>query len=134
LGRERRRKFRTKSRSEQLEEELLEARKRATEALEKACESMAKFYNNKGEKSREYIEGNKVWLNAKNLKTFRPSKKLDQKKLGPFIILEKIRQSSYRLQLPRSWNRIHPVFNEVLLSPYHPPSFAYKKYPHPLVL
>src|SRR5258705_8886518 len=93
---------------------LLEARKRATEALEKARESMAKFYDNEGEKSREYVEGNKVWLNAKNLKTFRPSKKLDQKKLVPFIILEKIGQSSYRLQLPKSWKRIPPVFNKIL--------------------
>jgi len=107
----------------------LEARKHATEALEKARESRPIFYNNKGEKSREYVEGEKVWLSTKNLKTFRPSKKLDQKKLGPFVILEKIRQSSYRLQLPKSWNRIHPVFNEVLLSPYHPPNFATQQIP-----
>src|SRR5258705_5481018 len=110
---------------------LLEARKNATEALEKARESMTKFYNNKGERSREYVEGEKVWLSAKTLKTSRPSKKLDQRKLGPFTILEKIGQSSYRLQLPKSWNRIHPVFNEILLSPYHLPSFGIQEIPAP---
>ena len=72
-----------------------------------------------------------MWLNAKNLKTLRPSKKLDQKKLGPFVILEKIGQSSYYLQLPKSWNRIHPVFNEILLSPYHPPNFGIQEIPAP---
>src|SRR5712672_3555612 len=62
-------------------------------------------------------QGKMVWLDAWNLKTYRPSKKLDQKKLGPFRILEKIRQGSYRLQLPKSWNRVHPVFNEASCSP-----------------
>jgi len=48
---------------------------------------------------------------------------LDHKKLGPFTILEKIGKSAYRLKLPKSWNRVHPVFNELLLSSYHPPNF-----------
>ena len=49
-------------------------------------------------------------------------KKLDNKHLGPFEILEKVRKSVYHLKLPSQW-KIHNVFNEVLLFPYHPPQF-----------
>ena len=92
--------------------------------MEKAAESMKRFYDKKHGNAILYKEGESVWLDGRNIKTFRPSKKLDQKKLGPFRILEKIGKGSYRLQLTKSWSRIHPVFNEVLLSPYHLPSVA----------
>jgi len=34
--------------------------------------------------------GDMVWFLARNIKTTRPSKKLDDKKMGPFKILAKI--------------------------------------------
>ena len=77
------------------------------------------------------MEGQRVWLDARNLKTFRPSKKLDQKKLGPFKIVKKIGRSAYQIQLPASWTRIHPVFNEVLLTPVDDPRFIQQKEPEP---
>ena len=52
----------------------------------------------------EFEVGSRVWLDGRNLKTYRPGKKLDHKKLGPFTILEKIGRSAYRLKLPKSWN------------------------------
>jgi len=46
--------------------------------------------------------------------------------------LEKIGKSAYRLKLLKSWNRVHPVFNEVLLTKYHPPNLSlHKPYPSP---
>ena len=92
---------------------------------------MKKHYDRKREVGMEFEVGNQVWLDGKNLKTYRPGKKLDHKKLGPFVILEKIGKSAYRLKLPKSWNRIHSVFNEVLLSPYHLPNFASQAIPEP---
>ena len=47
----------------------------------------------------------------------RPSKKLDWKHIGPFMILEKIGLQAYRLQLPSSL-KIHPIFHVSLLEPY----------------
>ena len=41
--------------------------------------------------------GNIVWLLPRNIKTTRPSKKLDYKKIGPFKILGKIGTSAYKL-------------------------------------
>jgi hypothetical protein len=49
-------------------------------------------------------------------------KKLEAKRYGPFPIIAKKGRSAYQLKLPPSW-RIHPMFNEALISPYQPPSF-----------
>src|SRR6266550_818479 len=68
--------------------------------------------------SQGYQTGDQVWLEATNLKEARPSKKLSAKQYGPFKILDKVCQSAYWLELPENWQLIHPMFNEVLLTPY----------------
>ena len=60
--------------------------------------------------------GDEVWLNAKNIKTKRPSKKLDWKKLGRFTIKRVVSKYAYELDLPTSM-KIHPVFHVSLLEP-----------------
>ena len=50
-------------------------------------------------------------------------KKLEDKRYGPFTIIKKVGRSAYQLQLPKTWKTLHPVFNEVVLSPYTPPAF-----------
>ncbi|QRW11207.1 Retrotransposable element Tf2 protein [Ceratobasidium sp. AG-Ba] len=65
----------------------------------------------------EYKEGDKVWLVGQNITTRRPSKKLDNKKLGPFVISEKISSHVYRLELPKTM-RTHNVFHINLLAPF----------------
>ena len=55
--------------------------------------------------------------------TDRPNKKLEDKHYGPFEVLEKIGASAYKLKLPKDWRPIHPVINEVLLSPAIKPKF-----------
>src|SRR6266576_2615374 len=44
--------------------------------------------------------GDLVMVNMKNMKTKRPSKKLDHKKLGPVEIIEAIGKRAYRVKLP----------------------------------
>ena len=51
----------------------------------------------------------------------RPSKKLGEKRYGPFEVLSKEGLMAYRLKLPVTWKKIHLVFNEALLTPYKPP-------------
>ena len=87
-----------------------------------AAETMKWFYDQTKEESIQYKKGDKVQLKATNVTTKCPMKKLDNKHLGSFKILEKVRKSAYHLKLP-SQQKIHNVFNEVLLSPYHPPQF-----------
>jgi len=62
--------------------------------------------------------GDMVWLLPRNIKTTRPSKKLDYKKIGPFKILAKIGTSAYKLALPPSM-AIYNTFHISLLEPYH---------------
>ncbi|KAG0160841.1 hypothetical protein PDIDSM_8372 [Penicillium digitatum] len=66
--------------------------------------------------ARRYRPGQLVWLNARNIRTLRPQKKLDWKNLGPFKVLEAISAHAYKLELPASM-KIHPVFNVSLLQP-----------------
>src|SRR5437667_2019071 len=49
-----------------------------------------------------FAVGDKVWLMRKNIKTSRPSQKLDVKRLGPFKILEVVSESqmAFKLELP----------------------------------
>ena len=61
--------------------------------------------------------GDMVWLLPRNIKTTRPSKKLDYKKIGPYKILAKIGRSAYKLELPGSM-KIHNTFHISLLEPY----------------
>jgi len=61
--------------------------------------------------------GDKVWLLPRNIRTTRPCKKLDYKKIGPFKILARIGESTYKLDLPPSM-RIHNTFHISLLELY----------------
>ena len=89
----------------------------AKAALHQAAEDMARFYDlHKGE-APDYQIGDLVWLDGKDIKTDRPSKKLEDKRYGPFKIIKKISSSTYKLKLPPSM-KVHPVFNTSRLTPY----------------
>jgi transposase InsO family protein len=62
-----------------------------------------------------YELGDKVWLDAKHIRTRRPSRKLDSKRLGPFKIVEQYGSHAYKLELPHTM-AIHPVFHANRLS------------------
>ena len=76
-------------------------------------------------KDPQLKEGDKVYLLAKNLRSRRPSKKLDHVKVGPFLVdrqramTEGQRRVSYRLRLPLD-AKVHPVFHVLLLEPADP--------------
>jgi len=52
--------------------------------------------------------GYKVWLDARNIRTTRPTRKLDWKCLGPFRVRKQVSPYAYELDLPASI-RIHRV-------------------------
>jgi len=58
-----------------------------------------------------------VWVSPRNIKTTRPSKKLDYKKIGPCKMSAKIGTSAYKLAVPPSM-AIHNTFHISLLEPY----------------
>ena len=93
--------------------EVVERMKRVKEeteaALKAAAEDMKRYYDAR-HRPEEFKPGDHVWLNAKDLITERPSKKLDHKRLGPFKIIRKISELAYELKLPPSF-KIHPVIS-----------------------
>jgi hypothetical protein len=78
---------------------------------------MALYYDKKHGNAPDLKKGEKVYLLRRNIKTKRPSQKLDHQKIGPFTIEEKLGPVNYRLRLPRSMSKIHPVFHISLLEP-----------------
>jgi len=98
------------------------------ENLESAQARQRRWYDKKRLPAPEYntledvAEGrasaaDKVMLNRQNIKTKRPTEKLDHKFFGPFVVKRKIGQRAYELELPARM-KIHPVFYVGLLEPY----------------
>ena len=116
--------------AQQFKERMGKVQEEVGASLKMAAETMKRFYDRTKGESIAYKKGDKVWLEATNITTKRPMKKLDDKRLGPFTIVDKVGKAAYKLKIPDSW-RIHPVFNEVLLSPYHSPQFESQQRPPP---
>lgn len=102
-------------------------------ALRLTAETMKKYYDRHRQPSPDFKVGDKVYLEGLNLTVQRPMTKLSEKRYGPFPIIKKIGKSAFKLRLPRKWSRVHPVFNEYLLTTYNPPVYASQKQqiPHP---
>ena len=77
------------------------------------------IHENRVLKDIVFEEGEKVYLSSKNLSSIhfqRPEVKLQSPFLGPFEVVKKLSPYTYRLKLPVSMKRLHPVFHAVLLS------------------
>ena len=85
--------------------------------LEEAQERMRRYADPARKEPPAYQVGDLVMLNGRNIKTRRPSKKLDHKNHGPFQIEKIVSPLAVRLTLPRTW-KIHNVFHVSLLEPY----------------
>ena len=99
----------------QFAERMEKSLDKAQAAMERGAEDMKRFYDRHHGEAPEYKKGDRVWLDAINIKTTRPMKKLDDRWFGPFEITDVISRSAVRLKLPHSFQRLHPVFNVVLL-------------------
>jgi transposase InsO family protein len=89
----------------------------AKAALRKAKDDMARFYNQGRRPTPVYKPGDKVYLDASDIQTTRPSKKLSHLRLGPYAVERQVNSHAYKLKLPQSMRRLHPVFNVVKLTP-----------------
>ena len=79
---------------------------------------------------KPFVKGDKVWLEARNLKRLIINPKFTPKREGPFTITKVLSPIVYQLQLPKTW-KIHPVFHASLLSPYRENEVHGKNFPAP---
>lgn len=75
---------------------------------------IALYHNRKRSEGPDLTEGDLAYLLRKNIKTKRPSDKLDFTKLGPFKIKRIIKKTNVELELPTTM-KIHPVFHVSLI-------------------
>jgi hypothetical protein len=87
------------------------------ENVQKTHDRMGKYWNRGKKEPPKYEVGHHVMLKDKNLKTRRPSTKLDNKLYGLFQVEGVITPTAIRVTLQRLW-RIHNVFHVNLLEPY----------------
>jgi len=84
-------------------------------ALAKSKDDMAHYYNQCHMPALTFAVGDKVFLDASNIHTTHPSKKLSHHFLSPFPVVHPVGLHAYCLQLPPSMSCIHPVFHVVKL-------------------
>ena len=90
---------------------------KAHEALDRRRESMSKYYDRKAKEQPDIAVGDRIMLNAKNMRTKPPTKKLSTKLYGPFNVMEKRANRAFKLEIFPRW-KIHPIFHVSLLVPY----------------
>lgn len=98
---------------------LQQVQKDTKRSLEQAAIDMKRFYDRHRGKTPEFDVGQKVLLDNADLAINRPSRKLAERRSGPFEILERVGTHAYRLQLPKQWKNVHPVFHVSKLDLYH---------------
>src|SRR6201996_6693543 len=104
---------------------IKQARQQAYRAMTRAQQMWVK----RGVAPR-YQEGDRVWVDGRNLKTDRPTVKLAARRHGPFSIRKVLSPINYQLTLPSHW-KIHPVFHVDLLTPYRETDFHGRNYEYP---
>ena len=107
-------------------ESFLQELQRSWEAAKKSIEIAKEAIKIQFDKKRRNLQGLKtgknVWLEAKNINLNWSSKKLDQKRYGPFKISKNIGQGVFQLELLEEW-MIHNMFNKDLLKRYRESQF-----------
>jgi len=91
-------------------QELSKSRSEAQKVLQKQIKPV--------NPSCSFVLGDKVWLDACNLHIRTPSRKLSNRRIGPYMVQAQLSPITYWLQLPEAM-KINDVFHIDLLTPYH---------------
>ena len=86
--------------------------------LQNAKEEQAKYYN-RHRKEMTFKIGDFVMIRSDNITSPRECKKLDERQIGPFPIIDAWGKNAYKLRLVPKYRDIHPVFHVSLLEPYY---------------
>jgi len=92
------------------------ATEEAKSTIHKAQKDMTRYYNRRRSPAPAFQPGDRVYLDASDIKTTHLSLKLSHRRLGLFAIERQVGPLAYRLKLPHGLRQLHPVFNVVKLS------------------
>ena len=108
---------------------------RIRDLLKSAQDRQKAYADSRFRRPHDFKKGDNVLLSTRNLRFKTGKKKLHPKYIGPFQILDMIPGSNNaaRLDLPKSYSRIHPVFHVSLFKPYHADANSLPHAPEPLV-
>jgi hypothetical protein len=90
-------------------------------ALTIAQENMVKYYDRRHCTAPKFSPGDKAWLDAQNIQTDGPSRKLSHKCLGPYEVVEQIGKASYHLKLSTVACKRHVTYDDF---DFKPPQLA----------
>ena len=76
-------------------ERMKESTQEAKAALQKAKDDMAMYYNRKHIPTPEFQPGDRVFIDAQNLKTTRPLQKLNYHFIDPYVVERKVGTHAY---------------------------------------
>jgi len=105
--------------AQQLFSTISNAHDTARTALAAAADRMKRFSDTQRSATPSFKVNDQILIRADHIHTTRPSKKLDNKNIGPFRITHVLGTHNYRLDLGQS--RIHNVFHADRLLPYNAP-------------
>ena len=95
---------------------IQEVQEEAKAAMLIAQDRHKRYYDARHSEEPAIQVGDMVWLESTNIKTARPSQKLEHRRLGPYEVTHKISEVAFRLKLPSSMKN-HPVFHVSQLTP-----------------
>ena len=90
--------------------------------MEEAQKNMKRQFDKRRQNPQGLKIGDNMWLENTNIQLNQPSKKLDNKRYGPFRISKDIGSEAFQLELPEGWP-IHNMFNKDLLTQCVEPKF-----------
>jgi len=98
--------------------------------LERAIADYKLYYDKDKKEPPSFDINESVWLVHHQVRGTRPSRKLDNKRLGPYKVIQKLSNNTFKLQLPKSM-RIHPVFHVSHLEKHNANKFKGRVKPRP---
>ena len=100
--------------------------------MEKAVAIQKKYADRLRSEPPEFKKNDKVWLDS-SLVLHKGNKKLKPRKLGPFRIIKKISDVTYKLDLPETM-KIHPIVHVSSLEPFYEDNFNRNQKPPPPII
>jgi hypothetical protein len=95
----------------------------AKAARVKAKDKFKLYYDRRHIPAPEIKVGDRVWVDASDIKTTCPSPKFSDKWLRPFKVVKVVGNGAYKLELPLCYSQLHPVFPVVKLELAKPDLF-----------